>query len=248
MKCNTLEDMKKQIAYRQDDDSDVVKAGIQGNVDYIFDLLKQKCIDGVKTKNLSASNARFCSLSQLVVSTQFVLQDTSTTATTTINWSIDYHRVSLIDSVSQWRERNKKELNLDGASLIEGQHYQVSILNDSLDGFAGKIKCSCGKVATLIKNREKFQLSNFYCHIADRRNGKLCDMVQKVEVHHQRDLLLTLTQQTTEQIFYCLLHAVQSATATPMTLPSTPLDKRKEISTTQSQSTTRKPLKRVRMK
>ena len=61
MKCNTLEDMNNQIAYRQVDDPYVVKAGIQGNVDSIIDLLKQKCIDDVRTKNVSASTARFCS-------------------------------------------------------------------------------------------------------------------------------------------------------------------------------------------
>jgi hypothetical protein len=68
--------------------------------------------------------------------------------------------VFLVDSVSQWLKRNKRELNFDDG-LTEGQHYYVSIV-------------------TLIKNREKFQLSNFYRHIVDRRNGKRCDTVQKL--------------------------------------------------------------------
>ena len=144
MKCTSLEDMKKQIAYRQDDDSYVVKAGIKGNVEYIIDLLKQKCIDDVKTKNVSAgskssqaSSVSSCvssALSQPVALTHVVLQDVSatanvttdcsTTANTTSDWSTDEHRMFLIDSVSQWLERNKKELNFDDG-LTEGQHYCV---------------------------------------------------------------------------------------------------------------------------
>ena len=295
MKCNTLEDMKKQIAYRQDDDSYVIKAGVRGNVDYIIDLLRQKCIDDVKTKNLSASikssqappvSARVSSgLSQPVVSTQFVLQDTSSAANSTIDWSTDDHRVSLIDSVSQWLERNKKELNFDGPSLIEGQHYHVSIVNDSLGGFVGKIKCSCGTVVTLIKNREKFQLSNFYRHIADRRNGKLCDMVQKLGVPSTRSPSYTHTTDDQANLPLSSLDVSPAAgglashstvrasspcgaersdsqapssvpidendlcaTATPIPLPSTRVGKRKEISATQSQSTTRRTQKRVRRK
>lgn len=202
MKCTTLEDMKKQIAYRQDDDSYVVKAGIKGNVDYIIDLLKQKCIDDVKAKNVSSgikssqapsvSSRVPSALSQSTTPTLVVLQDVSATANimphgstaanVTSDWSTDEHRLFLIDSVSQWLERNKKELNFEDGSFIEGQHYYLSIVNDPLNGLMGKIKCSCGTIVTLIKNREKFQLSNFYRHIVDRRNGKLCGTVQKLGV------------------------------------------------------------------
>ena len=182
--------MKKQIAYKQDDDSYVVKAGIKGNVDYIIDLLKQKCIDDMKTKNVSAgtkssqapsvSTRVSSALSQPVAPTHVVLQDVSATANITSDWSTDDHRVFLIDSVSQWLERNKKELNFDHGSLTEGQHYHVSIVKDPFNGFIDKIKCSCGTMVTLIKNREKFQLSNFYRHIVDRRSGKTCETVQKL--------------------------------------------------------------------
>jgi hypothetical protein len=37
----------------QDDDTYVIKPGVKGNVDYLIDLLKQKCVEGANSAKFS---------------------------------------------------------------------------------------------------------------------------------------------------------------------------------------------------
>ncbi|CAF4352308.1 unnamed protein product, partial [Rotaria sordida] len=50
-----------KIGYLQDDDTYVVKPGIRGNVDYLIDLLKLKCVEDAKraksSKNIQSSSS-----------------------------------------------------------------------------------------------------------------------------------------------------------------------------------------------
>ena len=135
-------------------------------------------------------------------------------------------------------------------------------MNDPLNGFIGKIKCSCGTIVRLIENREKFQLSNVYRHIVDRRNGKQCDRVEKLGASSTPSPSHTQATGDQESLPFSATEPAESqassivsfddndlcTTVTSLPLALTPVGKRKHIRTTRSSSTVRKPLKRVRTK
>ena len=117
------------------------------------------------------------------------------------DWSTGDQRVFPIDSSvkKKWLERSKKEINFDGGSLIEGPHYHVPIVNNSLGELIGKIKSSCGTAIALVKNLEKFRLSNFSRH-----------MVQKLRASSTPSPSDTLTTDSQENLSLCASDVFQS--------------------------------------
>ncbi|CAF4736892.1 unnamed protein product, partial [Rotaria sp. Silwood2] len=82
-------------------------------------------------------------------------------------------------------EKNKSKFDLSQLSLVEGQHYFISIFYDVNGALKGNIKCCCKKTLSLIIFRGKFQLSNFYRHLQDFRNGNTCNTIKEIIKLHQ---------------------------------------------------------------
>ncbi|CAF1579587.1 unnamed protein product, partial [Rotaria magnacalcarata] len=97
-----------------------------------------------------------------------------------LNVSLDEHKTYIIDTFNNWCKNNESRLNLSNLSLIEGQHYSISILNDASGVLKANIKCCCNKWISLTNNRGKFQLSNFYRHLQDFRNDNTCNEMKKL--------------------------------------------------------------------
>ncbi|CAF3240635.1 unnamed protein product [Rotaria sp. Silwood2] len=157
LKSKSLNDIKNKYGYMQDDGTFVIQPGIKGNVQYLIDLLKKKCIDDAK---LSKRNQLLSSLDKTT--------DTSSTI-----------------AKSTWCEKNKTKFNLSQLSLIEDQHYFIQIFDDLSDALKGNIKCGCKKSLSLTIFRGKFQLSNFYRHLQDFRNGNTCNTIKEIIKIHQ---------------------------------------------------------------
>ncbi|CAF1402419.1 unnamed protein product [Rotaria sordida] len=176
----------------QNDDTYVVKPGMRRNVDYFIDLLKLKCVEDAKRAKSSKNIQSSSSLSSLNRTT--VASSTGTKLVSDIllnalsktspikhsNLSNNEHKKYIVDSINSWWENNKSNINSSQFSLIEGQHFFISILNRPGDTIMGKIKCCCGKMISLTINRGKFQISNFYRHFQGSHSGVTCRKIKEL--------------------------------------------------------------------
>ncbi|CAF1484730.1 unnamed protein product [Rotaria magnacalcarata] len=189
LKSKALYCFKSKHGFMLDDDTFIIKPGIKGNVDYLIDLLKQKCTDDAKlTKSLKRNQSsspldRTINRSSTTTeSTMAVLSSNSSNVVTSksLNLSLDEHKTYVNNTLNNWCKNNELRLNLSNVSLIEGQHYSISILNDASGVLKANIKFCCNKWIPLTNNRGKFQLSNFYRHLQDFRNNNTCDKMKEL--------------------------------------------------------------------
>nr|CAF0793576.1 unnamed protein product [Rotaria sordida]CAF3676927.1 unnamed protein product [Rotaria sordida] len=120
IKRKSLEYLKKKIGYLQDDDTYVVKPGIRGDVDYLIDLLKLKCVEDAKCAKSSKNIQSSSSLNRTTVAsstgTKLVsaipLSDLSETSTIKhSNLSNNQHKKNIVDSINFWWENNKSNID-----------------------------------------------------------------------------------------------------------------------------------------
>ncbi|CAF1403710.1 unnamed protein product, partial [Rotaria sp. Silwood1] len=189
LKSKALDCFKNKHGFMLDDDIFIIKPGIKGNVDYLIDLLKQKCTDDAKLTKSSKRNQSSPPLDRTIntsstttESTMAVLSSNSSNIVTSksLNLSLDEHKTYINNTLNNWCKNNESRLNLSNLSLIEGQHYSISILNDASGVLKANIKCCCNKWISLTNNRGKFQLSNFYRHLQDFRNNNTCDKMKEL--------------------------------------------------------------------
>ncbi|CAF1358791.1 unnamed protein product [Rotaria sp. Silwood1] len=197
VKSKSLDDLKKKYGYMLDDNTFVVQPGVQGNIEYLIDLLKQKCVDDAKLVKFSKRNELLSSLdnttgasSTITKSNSIISSNTSSETMTSksFNLSINEHKIYIIDTLNNWFESNKSKYNFSHFTLIEGQHYFISILSGANDMLKGNIKCCCGKWLSLTLRRGKFQMSNFYGHLQDSRNGNICNTIKEMKNNPQSTL------------------------------------------------------------
>ncbi|CAF2718085.1 unnamed protein product [Rotaria sp. Silwood2] len=194
LQSNSLNDFKHKYGYMQDDGTFVIQPGIKGNVQYLIDLLKKKCIDDAKLAKLSKRNQLLSSLDKTIDTSSTITKATSPVPSNSSseiitskssNLSINGHKTYLIDTLNSWCEKNKSKFDLSQLSLVEGQHYFISIFDDLSGALKGNIKCCCKKSLSLTLFRGKFQLSNFYRHLQDFRNGNTCNTIKEIIKIHQ---------------------------------------------------------------
>ncbi|CAF4921163.1 unnamed protein product [Rotaria socialis] len=159
LKSKALDCFKNKHGFMLDDDTFIIKTGIKGNMDYLIDLLKQKCTDDAKLTKSSKRNQSSSPLDRTInrsstttESTMAFLSSNSSNVVTSksLNLSLDEHKTYINNTLNNWCKNNESRLNLSNVSLIEAN-----------------IKCCCNKWISLTNNRGKFQLSNFYRHLQD---------------------------------------------------------------------------------
>jgi hypothetical protein len=171
VKSKSLDGFKNKYGYMQDDGTFVIQPGVQGNIEYLIDLLKKKCIEDAKVAKSSKYNQS--SSSTTAKSTSSIPSNSSPEKipSTSYNLSFAEHKTYIIETMNSWCQNNKSKFNLSQLSLIEGQHYFISIFNDPSGALKCDIKCCCEKWSSLTLRREKFQLSNFYRHLQGLANA-----------------------------------------------------------------------------
>ncbi|CAF5022748.1 unnamed protein product, partial [Rotaria magnacalcarata] len=165
VKSKSLDGLKNKYGYTQDDGTFVIQPGVKGNIEYLIDLLKKKCIEDVKLAKSSKHN-QSSSSSTIPKSTSTVTSNNTTEKTI-----------------------SESKLNVQQFSLVEGEHYFILLQNDSNGALKCDIRCCCQKWSSLPLRRGKFQLSNFYRHLQGFNN--ICPALKKMISNPQSALPLS---------------------------------------------------------
>ena len=196
VKSKSLDGFKSNYGYMQDDGTFIIQPGIKGNMEYLIDLLKKKCIEDAKAaKSLKYNESSLSTTAKPTTSVPSNRSPEKVLTSKSSNLSIDAHKTYIIDTLNSWCENNKSKFNLSKLSLIEGQHYFISLFNDPSGALKCDVKCSCEKWSSLTLRRGKFQLSNFYRHFQGLRS--VCPVLEKMVNNPQLPLSSsTNTQQS----------------------------------------------------
>ncbi|CAF1965383.1 unnamed protein product [Rotaria magnacalcarata] len=162
VKSKSLDGLKNKYGYTQDDGTFVIQPGVKGNIEYLIDLLKKKCIEEVKLAKSSKHNQ---------------LSSSSTIPKSTLTLLKNKNKY-IVDTLNNWCENNKSKLSVQQFSLVEGEHYFILLQNDSNGALKCDIRCCCQKWSSLPLRRGKFQLSNFYRHLQGLNN--ICPALKKM--------------------------------------------------------------------
>ncbi|CAF3352182.1 unnamed protein product [Rotaria socialis] len=187
VKSKSLDGLKNKYGYMQDDGTFVIQPGVKGNIEYLIDLLKKKCIEDVKLAKSSKHNQSSSSLT-IPKSTSTVTSNNTTEKTISVsfNSSVAENKTYIIDTLNNWCENNKSKLNVQQFTLVEGEHYFILMQNDSNGALKCDIRCCCQKWSSLPLRRGKFQLSNFYRHLQGLNN--ICPALRKMIINPQSAL------------------------------------------------------------
>jgi hypothetical protein len=217
VKSKSLDSFKNKYGYLQDDDTFVIKPGIKGNMDYLIDLLKKKCMDDAKVAKSSKYNQS--SSTTIAKPTSFVPSNNSPEKipSKSSNLSVNEHKSYIINTLNSWCENNKSKFNLSQLSLIEGEHYFISMYNDPSGALKCDIKCCCKKLSSLTLRRGTFQLSNFYRHL--QGSSSVCPELRKMINNSQLPLSSTTNTQQSLTISDNEPQQATSANAIPVTPP-----------------------------
>jgi len=213
VKSKSLDGFKNKYGYMQDDGTFIIQPGIKGNIEYLIDLLKKKCIEDAKVAKSSKHNQS--SPSTIAKSTSSVPSNSSPEKipSKSSNLSVGEHKTYIINTLNSWCQNNKSKFYLSQLSLIEDQHYFISIFNDASGALKCDIKCSCEKWSSLTLRRGKFQLSNFYRHLQGLNN--VCPELKKMINNPQ----LALTPSTNTQQSLTTSDNVPQQVASPNFIP-----------------------------
>ena len=94
--------------------------------------------------------------------------------------STDSHLL-IVNATEEWCFKNGRDLNLPNLKLEEGSDFSLSIPSNTKE-FA-RIRCGCRVSATLSRQGDKFQLSNYYRHL---KSGK-CSMLKSKHSNNTDD-------------------------------------------------------------
>ena len=253
VKSKSLDGFKNKYGYMQEDGTFIIQPGIKGNIEYLIDLLKKKCVEDAKVAK-SSKNNQSSSSSTIAKSTSSVPSNSSPEKipSKSSNLSVSEHKNYIIDTLNSWWQNNKSKFNLLQLSLIEGQHYFIAIFNDASGALKCDIKCCCEKWSTLTLRRGKFQLSNFYRHIQGL-NNKVCPELKKMINNSQ----LPLPPSTNTQQSVTTSDNIPQQVASPSFIPIIPptdtssslqtkRQGKRKVQTIESSYNTRESTKRTR--
>ncbi|CAF3363005.1 unnamed protein product [Rotaria socialis] len=135
LRSKALDCFKNKHGFMLDDDTFIIKTGIKGNMDYLIDLLKQKCTDDAKLTKSSKRNQSSSPLDRTInrsstttESTMAFLSSNSSNVVTSksLNLSLDEHKTYINNTLNNWCKNNESRLNLSNVSLIEAADNQQS--------------------------------------------------------------------------------------------------------------------------
>ncbi|CAF4170949.1 unnamed protein product [Rotaria sp. Silwood2] len=173
IKCAALNSLKEKLCLKSDDDTYVVKPGIKSLMNYFCELIIKKKEEYVRisSKQRGSTSTVFCITPSSFVtngipSTQQQQLSSSTVTTivqpsSTMPMDENYHRNFIVNSINNWCQKYPSKL-----SLTEGVDYHLFLTLSDDRSFTAKIKCGCGSKIGLVKLGKKFQMSNFYKHLA----------------------------------------------------------------------------------
>ena len=231
LNSKSLDGFKNKYGYIQDNGTFIIQPGIKGNMEYLIDLLKKKCIEDAKLAKSSKYNQ---SSSSIAKSISFVPSNNSPKKipSKSSNLSVAEHKTYIIDTLNSWCQNNKSKFSLSQLYLIEGQHYSISIFNDPGGTLKCDIKCCCGKWSALTLRRGKIQLSNFYRHLYSLSN--VCPELKKRINNPQQQLPSSTNAEQSLTTSDNISQLVASPSLIPVVQPSDTIQSDSTLSTISS--------------
>ena len=129
VKSKSLDGFKNKYGYMQDDGTFVIQPGIKGNVEYLIDLLKKKCIEDAKAAKSSKCNRSSSATTAKSISSAPSNSSPENVPSKSSNLLFHEHKKYIIETLNMWCQSNKAKFNISELNLIEGQHYFISIFN-----------------------------------------------------------------------------------------------------------------------
>ncbi|CAF4897235.1 unnamed protein product, partial [Rotaria socialis] len=120
LKSKALDCFKNKHGFMLDDDTFIINTGIKGNVDYLIDLLKQKCTADAKLTKSSKRNQSSPPLDRTIdtssattESTMAVLSGNSSNVVTSksLNLSLDEHKTYINNTLNNWHLQDFRNNN-----------------------------------------------------------------------------------------------------------------------------------------
>ncbi|CAF1924308.1 unnamed protein product [Rotaria magnacalcarata] len=162
----------------KNDGTFVIQPGLKGNIEYLIDLLKTKCIEGAELAKSSKHNQSSSSTIPKSTSTVTSNNTTEKRKYKSFNLPVAENTTYIIDTLNNCCENNKSKLNIQRFSLVECEYYFILIRNDSNGALKCDIRCCYQKWLSLPLKRGKFQLSNFYRYLQGINN--ICPALKKM--------------------------------------------------------------------
>ncbi|CAF4071259.1 unnamed protein product [Rotaria sp. Silwood2] len=183
IKCAALNSLKEKLCLKSDDDTYVVKPGIKSLMNYFCELIIKKKEKDVK---ISSKQKGSTSIISSLTPASYVTNGIPSTqqqqlSSSTMPMDENYHRNFIINSINNWCQKYSSKL-----CLTEGVDYHLFLTLSDDRSFTAKIKCGCGSKIGLVKLGKKFQMSNFYKHLA----SLLCTTIahsKGVTISNQKD-------------------------------------------------------------
>ena len=169
--------IKHHICFILKDNTYIIKAGIKGSIEYLRDIFLRKQIELSKISKKNSSN------SQRSTAIMVLTNDSDSQRSTERITSIDTTdaRLLIVQAMEEWCFKNGRGLNLPNLKLVEGSDFSLNIPSNTNE-FA-RIRCGCRVSATLSRQGDKFQLSNYYRHL---KSGK-CSMLKSKHSNNTDD-------------------------------------------------------------
>ena len=167
--CVQPKDIKKEACFQLQNNSFVVKPGIESSIKYFKELLLAKNNEHLKQlKTKMKSSVRITDFTHLIQSPSsssitFTITTSILNRTQPITMSIDEHK-NYFKKITEWCNNNKENLLLKDFDLKENEHFILRITHGNTD-LEGLIKCKCDVTTALPIKDGRFVLSNFYKHI-----------------------------------------------------------------------------------
>lgn len=160
--------IKHHICFILNDSTYIIKAGIKGSIEYLRDLFVRKQMEISKNSKKNSSNSQKSTAIMILTNNLDSQRSTLTTA------SIDSTdtRLLIFNAIDEWCFKNGRDLDLPDLKLIEGADFSLIMTSNTSD--CARILCGCRASATLTRQGNTFQLSNYYRHL---KSGK-CSMLK----------------------------------------------------------------------
>ncbi|CAF1398025.1 unnamed protein product, partial [Rotaria magnacalcarata] len=172
----------------KNDGTFVIQPGLKGNIEYLIDLLKTKCIEGAELAKSSKHNQSSSSTIPKSTSTVTSNNTTEKRKYKSFNLPVAENTTYIIDTLNNCCENNKSKLNIQRFSLVECEYYFILIRNDSNGALKCDIRCCYQKWSSLPLKRGKFQLSNFYRYLQVQAFiRKQNDLLKNDDFHNEND-------------------------------------------------------------
>ena len=154
----TIVQLQKRLSFPVLNGGNIVLAGVEGDVFYLtkllvaFDTNKKRKANAIHVVN----NIQHPYRSQLTTTAQTAIPHVTAPLT------ITEHRNYLTQQIESWLEKHRTEYRIENVRFIEPDDYKIAINANS-----ASVQCSCYRKINLPlpKDRDHYQLSNFYKHL-----------------------------------------------------------------------------------